>query len=90
MGISGSLTLLVLFEDSLLSRVRRLPRWQIYQGFALWFFANTSGNNNILAEVSSGEHMMGERFSTASARTLQVRLTGAAPFVKVLTVKWST
>ena len=46
-----------------------------------------AATDNILADVSSGEHMMGDQFSTASAPTLQVKFIGTAPFAKVLIVK---
>jgi hypothetical protein len=46
-----------------------------------------ASTDNILADVSSGEHMMGDQFSTAAAPTLQVKFTGTAPFAKVLIVK---
>jgi len=46
-----------------------------------------AATDNILADVSSGDHMMGDQFSTASAPTLHVKFTGTAPFAKVLVVK---
>ncbi len=46
-----------------------------------------AATDNILADVSSGEHMMGDQFSTAVAPALQVKLTGTAPFSKVYVVK---
>jgi hypothetical protein len=46
-----------------------------------------ASTDNILADVHSGEHMMGDQFSTPSAPTLQVKLTGTAPFGKVVIVK---
>ncbi len=42
---------------------------------------------NILAEVSSGDFMMGDAFSTASLPELRVKLAGAAPFAKVHIIK---
>jgi hypothetical protein len=46
-----------------------------------------AATDNILADVTSGDHMMGDQFSTASAPTLHVKFTGTAPFAKVLVVK---
>jgi hypothetical protein len=39
--------------------------------------------DNILADVRSGSHFMGEEFETAERPALQVKLAGAAPFAKV-------
>ena len=46
-----------------------------------------AATDNILADVSSGEHMMGDQFSTASAPSLQVKLTGTGPFANVHIIK---
>ncbi len=43
--------------------------------------------DNILADVRSGDHMMGDVFSTASPPALQVSLTGTSNFSKVYVVK---
>ena len=43
--------------------------------------------DNILADVRSGTHFMGEEFTTAEAPTLTVKLEGTAPFAKVYIVK---
>jgi hypothetical protein len=43
--------------------------------------------DNILADVRSGSHFMGEEFETAERPALQVKLVGAAPFAKVQIVK---
>jgi len=43
--------------------------------------------DNIVADVSSGSHMMGDEFSTASLPSLQVKFAGTAPFAKVHIVK---
>jgi hypothetical protein len=42
---------------------------------------------NIVAEVRSGDHLMGDEFSVASAPSITVRLTGTAPFANVAIVK---
>jgi hypothetical protein len=39
--------------------------------------------DNILADVRSGDHFMGEEFTTAQAPSFTVRLRGTAPFAKV-------
>ena len=46
-----------------------------------------AATDNILADVSSGTHMMGDQFSTTDLPTLQVKLTGTAPFSKIYIVK---
>ncbi|HYL37997.1 MAG TPA: hypothetical protein VEV17_18925 [Bryobacteraceae bacterium] len=46
-----------------------------------------AATDNILADVSSGAHMMGDQFSTASPPSLQVKLVGTAPFARVHIVK---
>ena len=43
--------------------------------------------DDILADVSSGGHIMGDAFSTSSAPQLKVKLIGTAPFAKVQIVK---
>ncbi|MBI3278889.1 MAG: hypothetical protein HYZ57_03495 [Acidobacteria bacterium] len=43
--------------------------------------------DNILADVRSGKHFMGEEFSTEEPPTLQVQLAGTAPFAKVHIIK---
>jgi hypothetical protein len=43
--------------------------------------------DNILADVRSGEHMMGDAFTTASLPSVQVKLTGTAKFAKIYIVK---
>ena len=43
--------------------------------------------DNILADVRSGTHFMGEEFTTTEAPTLSVKLEGTAPFAKVYVVK---
>ncbi|MEO7653188.1 MAG: DUF3604 domain-containing protein, partial [Bryobacteraceae bacterium] len=43
--------------------------------------------DDILADVSSGSHIMGDAFSTSSAPELKVKLTGTAPFAKVQIIK---
>jgi len=43
--------------------------------------------DNILADVRSGTHFMGDEFETAQAPVLEVKLVGSAPFAKVQIVK---
>ena len=46
-----------------------------------------ASTDNILAEFRSGEHIMGDAFSTAAQPSFQVKLAGTAPFSKVVMVK---
>src|SRR5262249_41393002 len=46
-----------------------------------------AATDNILADVRSGEHFMGEQFETTGAPALTVKLEGTAPFVRVVIVK---
>ena len=43
--------------------------------------------DNIIADVRSGEHFMGEEFTVAKPPTLEVKLIGTAPFAEVVIVK---
>jgi hypothetical protein len=43
--------------------------------------------DNILADVRSGPHIMGDIFSTAEQPVLHVKLTGTSKFAKVVVVK---
>jgi hypothetical protein len=43
--------------------------------------------DNILADVRSGEHFMGEEFSTDKPPSLSVKLLGTADFAKVHIIK---
>jgi hypothetical protein len=43
--------------------------------------------DHILAEFSSGSHIMGDAFSSAAAPSFRVKLTGTGPFAKVHVVK---
>jgi hypothetical protein len=43
--------------------------------------------DNILADVRSGNNLMGDAFSTASPPTLRVKLTGTSKFAKVHVIK---
>ena len=43
--------------------------------------------DDILADFRSGEHIMGDAFSTATRPELKVRLTGTAPFARVHVIK---
>ncbi len=46
-----------------------------------------ASTDNILAEFTSGAHIMGDIFSTAAPPVFKVRLVGTAPFAKVVIVK---
>ncbi len=46
-----------------------------------------AATDNIVADVSSGQYMMGDQFSTSALPSLQVKLMGTAPFSKVYIVK---
>jgi len=46
-----------------------------------------AATDNILADVSSGGHMMGDQFSTASLPSIQIKLEGTAPFAKIFVIK---
>jgi hypothetical protein len=46
-----------------------------------------AATDDILADYRSGDHIMGDAFSTASAPELRVKLVGTAPFAKVFIVK---
>ncbi len=46
-----------------------------------------AATDNILADVRSGSHMMGDVFQTASLPGFQVKLTGTARFAKVHVIK---
>jgi len=46
-----------------------------------------AATDNIIADVSSGSHMMGDQFTTSSLPSLQVKFEGTAPFAKVYIVK---
>ncbi len=46
-----------------------------------------AATDNILADVGSGSHLMGDAFSTNQAPELRVKLSGTAPFAKVVIVK---
>ena len=46
-----------------------------------------AATDNILADVRSGDHLMGDAFTTSSAPSLKVKLTGTAKFAKVVVVK---
>jgi hypothetical protein len=62
-----------------------ITREEILDGFRKrHLYAST---DNILAEFRSGEHIMGDAFSTTGPPSFQVRLTGTAAFVKVAIVK---
>jgi len=62
-----------------------INREAIMEGFRQrHLYAST---DNILAEFRSGEHIMGDAFSTGQAPSFQVRLVGAAPLAKVVIVR---
>lgn len=46
-----------------------------------------ASTDNIIAEVRSGDHLMGDEFSTVGAPEISVKLIGTAPFAKVTVVK---
>jgi hypothetical protein len=46
-----------------------------------------AATDNILADVRSGDHMMGDVFTTASLPSLRIKLTGTAKFAKVHIIK---
>ena len=46
-----------------------------------------AATDDILADVSSGSHLMGDVFSTAEAPELRVKLSGTAPFARVQVIK---
>jgi hypothetical protein len=43
--------------------------------------------DNILAEFSSGNHIMGDEFTTSTSPEFRIKLTGTAPFAKVHIIK---
>src|SRR5262249_31965965 len=43
--------------------------------------------DNIVLNVRSGDHLMGDEFATRQAPRLQVRATGTRPIAKVIVVK---
>ncbi|HEV3333025.1 MAG TPA: hypothetical protein VG096_18685 [Bryobacteraceae bacterium] len=65
--------------------VTRLNRPAILEAFkARHLYAAT---DNILADVSSGDHMMGDQFTTATPPSLHVKLAGTAAFATIYIVK---
>ena len=46
-----------------------------------------AATDNILADVRSGSHLMGDVFSSREAPELRVKLSGTAPFARVVIVK---
>ncbi len=46
-----------------------------------------ASTDNIIADVRSGSHLMGDVFTTDKAPELSVKLVGTSPFVKVVIVK---
>jgi hypothetical protein len=62
-----------------------ITREEILDGFRKrHLYAST---DNILAEFRSGENIMGDAFTTATAPSFQVKLVGTAAFSKVVIVK---
>jgi hypothetical protein len=62
-----------------------ITREEILDGFRKrHLYAST---DNIVAEFRSGDHVMGDAFSTGTAPSFQIKLTGTAPFKKVVIVK---
>ena len=46
-----------------------------------------AATDDILADVRSGEHMMGDEFESAEPPTLHIKLVGTSPFAKVHVIK---
>ena len=46
-----------------------------------------AATDNIVADVRSGTHIMGDQFTTAAPPSIQVKLEGTGPFAKVQIVK---
>jgi hypothetical protein len=46
-----------------------------------------AATDNIIADVRSGSHIMGDAFSSGEAPELSVKLSGTAPFAKVVIIK---
>jgi hypothetical protein len=46
-----------------------------------------AATDNILAEFRSGDHVMGDVFTTAAAPKFEIKLTGTAPIAKVCVIK---
>jgi len=46
-----------------------------------------AATDNIVADVRSGSHIMGDAFSSSETPELSVKLSGTAPFAKVVIVK---
>ena len=46
-----------------------------------------ASTDNIVADVRVGDHLMGDEFSVSGAPKIAVKLTGSAPFAKVVIVK---
>jgi hypothetical protein len=65
--------------------VPEITREAVLNGFRKrHFYAAT---DNILAEVRSGSHLMGDEFTTNQAPELHVKLIGTAPFNQVHVIK---
>ncbi len=62
-----------------------ITRGAILDGFRKrHLYAST---DNILAEFRSGEHVMGDAFSTAQAPSFSIKLHGTAPFSRIVIVR---
>ena len=46
-----------------------------------------AATDEILADVESGTHMMGDEFSTADAPTLKIKLRGTSKFAKITIIR---
>ncbi|MDP9169266.1 MAG: hypothetical protein M3N54_01500, partial [Acidobacteriota bacterium] len=46
-----------------------------------------ASTDNIIADVRSGDHIMGDEFSVSGTPEIVVKLTGTAPFAKVVVIK---
>jgi hypothetical protein len=65
--------------------VRDVSRESLLEGFQKrHIYAAT---DNILADVESGSHLMGDEFSTSELPTLKVKLRGTSNFTKVVIVR---
>jgi hypothetical protein len=65
--------------------VKDLSRESVLEAFQKrHVYAST---DNILADVESGSHMMGDEFTTADAPSLKVKLKGTSKFAKVVIIK---
>lgn len=69
------------FNGSFMPRNGELP---VANGFII---EATAVTDEILADVESGTHMMGDEFSTADLPTLKIKLRGTSNFAKVTIIR---